>query len=464
MPRLLSTAIAAVVVAVLALPAAASARTFTKTFEYGPITVAGYEVKQTEADFDAPEPDFDGYVTGMSVDVVDKRGRPVPISRLMLHHIVFHNFGPKLGAKRDQTCSRFTMLNSTTVIPAVSERFYGAGEERQKLVLPPGYGYRTTKQDNWTLTWMLMNHRAVTDSAYIQYKVTLTDDPATTPVTPYWADVENCYTDPQFSVPGGGAPGSRFTKQVTWTAPRDMRIVAAGGHVHGGAYDVTLRQPQCQDRTLITSVPAWGTAKHPFYNVKPVLHEPGPIFMTRTLSASGFPVAKGEQLQLTTSYDGQLPHTRAMGIMVFYAADAKEPPQPCSPLPTDVVTQRTTQPHRESPPRFTVPLTGLNAKGQAIKIAAPPGKRVQAADNALVRIKDFQFSRTNLRLPVGARLSWRFDDDQLHDVTLASGPRGFASTHLSNRKTFTQEFDTPGTYKVFCSLHPVRMTQTITVG
>lgn len=461
MPRLLSIAVLAV--AVLALPAAASAKTFTKTFRYGPISVAGYEVKQTEADFEAPEPGIDGYVTRMSVDVVDGKGKQVPIDRLMLHHVVFHNFGRRLGAKRDQTCSQFTMLNSTTIIPAVSERFYGAGEERQELVLPPGYGYRTTKQDNWTLTWMLMNHQAQVDSAYIQYEVTLTDDPQTTPVTPYWADVRNCQTDPQFSVAGGGPPGSTHTEAITWTAPRDLRIVAAGGHVHGGAHDVTLRQPECSARTLITSTPAWGTASHPFYRVKPVLHEPGPVFMSRTLSASGFQVAKGEQLQLTTTYDNEVPHTRAMGIMLLYAADAAAPPPRCAPLPTDVVVQETKRPHRDAVPRFTVPLTGLNERGRAIEIAKPPGRRVKAKDGSIVRVRGFRFSRPNLSLPRGAKLRWRFDDPELHDVTLASGPRGFASTHLSDRRTYTQEFDTPGTYRIFCSLHPVRMTQTVRV-
>jgi len=42
----------------------------------------------------------------------------------------------------------------------------------------------------------------------------------------------------------------------------------------------------------------------------------------------------------------------------------------------------------------------------------------------------------------------------LHDVTVASGPRGF-----SDRGRFTQALDTPGTYELFCSLHPVSMTQ-----
>ncbi len=461
MPRLLTIVVLAAIA--FAIPATAVAKTTTKTFRHGPITVAGYEVKQTDVDFEAPEPKIDGYVTHMEVDIVDAKGKHVPIDRLMLHHIVFHNFGPKLGSKRDQACDRLTMLDSKTVIPFVSERFYAAGEERQEMVLPPGYGYKTAKGDDWMMAWMLMNHRAETDSAYIQYKVTMTDDPNTIPVTPHWADVANCRSDPQFSVPGGGGPGSTHTEAETWTAKQDMRIVAGGGHVHGGAKDVTLRQPECNGRTLFTSTPAWGRANHPFYTVKPVLHEPGPVFMTRTLSASGYHVAKGEQLQLTATYDNERPHTRAMGIMVIYTAPATAPVQPCSPLPTDVVTERTTQPHRTDSPRFDVPLTGLTKRGKAVKIAAPPGKRVKAADGGMVRIKDFDFSRPNLEVPVGSRLSWRFDDQELHDVTVASGPRGFASEHLSARRTYTETFEAKGTYKIFCSLHPVRMTQTVKV-
>lgn len=49
MPRLLTIVVLAI--AVLALPATAAAKTVTKTFRYGPINVAGYEVKQTEVDF-----------------------------------------------------------------------------------------------------------------------------------------------------------------------------------------------------------------------------------------------------------------------------------------------------------------------------------------------------------------------------------------------------------------------------
>ena len=140
---------------------------------FGPIKVGPYQVKQNDYDLGIPKPAEDGYITGMEVDIVDSNGSKVPISRLMLHHIVFANIGPELGSKRDGTCGQFTQLDSRTRIPAWGERFYAAGEERAKMILPKGYGYESKGQDRWAMTWMMMNHRRVSDSAYIEYKVTV---------------------------------------------------------------------------------------------------------------------------------------------------------------------------------------------------------------------------------------------------------------------------------------------------
>ena len=75
----------------------------------------------------SPKPDVDGFVTNMDVDVVDADGTPVPISRLMLHHIVF--LEPRQCP--DRTCvDSFTTWDTMTELPAVAERFYAAGEER----------------------------------------------------------------------------------------------------------------------------------------------------------------------------------------------------------------------------------------------------------------------------------------------------------------------------------------------
>src|SRR3954447_24697830 len=83
-----------------AAAAPASAEQKTYTFK-SPVSVHGYEVKQA---LEAPilNPNVNGFVTHFEVDIVDDNGDPLPIQRLMLHHIVFLNL-----AHRDSTCNSF---------------------------------------------------------------------------------------------------------------------------------------------------------------------------------------------------------------------------------------------------------------------------------------------------------------------------------------------------------------------
>ena len=78
-------------------------------------------------------------------------------------------------------------------------------------------------------------------------------------------------------------------------------------------------------------------------------------------------------------------------------------------------------------------------------------------------MRDFAFSHPNLSVARGATVRWSFEDAELHDVTLASGPRGFSSPHHNNGVTFARTLNVPGTYRLFCSLHPVAMTERIVV-
>jgi plastocyanin len=48
-------------------------------------------------------------------------------------------------------------------------------------------------------------------------------------------------------------------------------------------------------------------------------------------------------------------------------------------------------------------------------------------------------------------------------VTLANGPRGFASPNYGSRAKFSYRFKVRGRYQIFCALHPVAMTETVTV-
>jgi plastocyanin len=64
----------------------------------------------------------------------------------------------------------------------------------------------------------------------------------------------------------------------------------------------------------------------------------------------------------------------------------------------------------------------------------------------------------------GASLNWLFKSPtDLHNVTLANGPRGFASPNQSNKAKFSYRFKQRGKYQIFCALHPVSMTETVTV-
>jgi plastocyanin len=432
------------------------------TCQLGPVVVAPYQVLTRELLFNVPKPIVDGHITDMSVDVVDKDGTKVPISRLMLHHIVFLNLGSRVGDKRDNTCGNsITGWDSRTMLPNLAERFYAAGEERAKMSLPPGHGYPIAKDHSWLMTYMVMNHRAKVDRAYIQYEVTVDTAPGMTPVKPFWLDVENCQVDPVYDVPGGARPGATHKRSYVWNVPEAGRIVAGGGHVHGGGQNLTLSRPDCSDKRVYRSRPVWGGARHPFYRVRPVLHEPGPIHMTGFRSARGVPVAAGEKVVLDSNYEASRPHTRVMGIFVLFLAPDSSVTAACGARPGDL--EELPKPKgRSKPPRFTVPIVGMR-KGKAVNIDAPPGRRAALGLRGTISVGDLFFKRPNVSVRAGSRLTWRFGGDTLHNITLANGPRGFSSPNLSDGRTYSKRLSVPGTYQLFCGLHPVDMTATVKV-
>jgi hypothetical protein len=240
-----------------------------------PVTLGAYQVQRDTA-FPKP-PRADGFITAMSVRVVDAAGNPIPVQRVMLHHLLFSNEGGPARADRvDGACPE---------IPR--ERFFGRGEEGRVLDLPDGYGYPISKGDKWRMNWMLMNHTYDRETAYIEYTVTIDDSPGLQPVTPFWLDVAKCRGGSIFSVPGTGVPGTEYNESIDWKVPFDGRIVEAGAHLHGGAFGMSLRQPRCGDRDLIRSRALYGMADDVVYRVLPVLHEPGRSRRARSAARPG---------------------------------------------------------------------------------------------------------------------------------------------------------------------------------
>jgi plastocyanin len=440
--RLLALAAMAVTASVLAA-APAGAATRQVTLKEGPIDIAAYSVK-LGARGGIATPRLDGYITHMEADVVDVRtGRRLPIGRVMLHHIVFADQGPP-GTPRTRP-------------------FYGDGEERATMDLPPGYGYRIHRGDRWSFVWMLMNHRPIADRAYIRYRMTVVTGRPLRGVIPVAWDASHLRQGLVYDVAGGGLPGSLDVRTMTRPIPVSGRLVAGLGHVHGGARDLSLSEPTCGGRRIYVSHPTWGLASHPFYNVRPVLHEPGPIDMSQFRSARGIPVVAGQPVTLTSRYDNSRPHTRVMGLLLAYLAPDPAVRTPCGPMPTDVETLRTRTAGRSRAPVKTIGIYDWRGAGRAARVAGPPGAFTRSDGDTSVRVAGFRFGPGNLSVPAGATVRWTFADPVLHNVTLASGPEGFSSDRLRSGATFAKTFTRPGTYRFFCELHPVGMVERVVV-
>lgn len=400
-----------------AQPAGAAEQTLTYTF--GPVTVPGYGVATSYGL--TPSPPLDGYVVGMKAEVVDALGNVQGDDDIMLHHVVFGKVGVP-----DYTCG------------GLVERFYAEGEERLQLSLPGGYGYPNRAADRWGLLYMLMNHRKQTLKGFIRYTLRYVSGEQLAPVKPIWLDVRNCRgLDPIFDVPGTGGRGSTFTETTRYTMPESGRFVAGGGHLHGGGVRLELRNRDC-GTTPFTSLPSWGGPEP-----RPLLHEPGPTRMSSFRSAAGIPVGAGQTLELAAVYDNARPHTRAMGIMLVYLAPSGV--TGCEPTPALEVDLGNPAP----PPQVAMSLP-----------RRPRGPLYRNVRSTWVG--DYRYGHERVLLRRGTTFTWRFVGAVEHDVTLVSGPVGFSSP-WTRRGTFRYRFTRPGTYKLFCSLHPTRMTQSITV-
>jgi plastocyanin len=236
-----------------------------------------------------------------------------------------------------------------------------------------------------------------------------------------------------FSVAGTGGPGSTVSRTADFRMPESGRFVAAGGHLHGGGASLDVSNANCG--SLFTSYPTWGLVfPHP------IMHEPGPLHMTGFADPAGRAVRAGDTLRLTATYDNARPHVRVMGIMIMYFAPG--PVSSCASYSSSI-------PAATRADRVTIEL-----------LKRPAGPIRRNIRSTVVR--DYAFGAQRVSLHRGATFTWRFRGGVDHDVTLASGPAGFASPSMRSG-TFSYRFTRPGTYRLFCSLHPARMTQLVTV-
>jgi hypothetical protein len=348
---------------------------------------------------------------------------------VMIHHIVLHAPGAKWGNQGN-----------------CAAQFFAMGEENQEMPKLGDYGLANMtpsgQAPNWLLTHMLMNHRSYPFKVFIRTKITYSDTPKTE-VTPLWIDTAGCNIDPVYTVPGDGPKGSNHVDNHIYTVPEDGRIIGAQGHLHGGGKYQTLTNTSCDNRRLIRSQAYYAFPDHIFYRVRPILHEPSPVSMSRTASETGIPVSAGDRLRLRAVYDNYLPHTRVMSIMMVYLAPGDV--EPCAAAPDDVEIQDKPRRFRKPYPPATVPL--FNPPRGAFKPFNDP-----------MRVEDFLFKPRRVVVDRGTTVTWDFNDDIDHDVAVANGPYAFSSDWIKQGQ-YSFKFRKRGTYGLNCTLHPTMSQQ-----
>ena len=103
------------------------------------------------------------------------------------------------------------------------------------------------------------------------------------------------------------------------------------------------------------------------------------------------------------------------------------------------------------------------ATGPGVVLAGEHARSVPDGTHAAsIRIGNFAFSPQTLTVPVGTRLVWTKDDDAPHTVKGVDKGSPIASPPLDTGDKYTLVISQPGTYRYFCTLHPV-MVGTIVV-
>jgi hypothetical protein len=271
-------------------PPSGGGETLTATFRYGPFTLGPGEEVQGFPSGGMPRPAGAFGLTGARFDVVDANGTPVSVHDVHLHHIVMTS-----SVRNDVLC------------PFRRERPIGSGMERTPISLPAPYVYLVSANDNWGSIYHLMNETAPgtpDKTVYIQYQIDYQPGANATnsrPVVPYFMDVTGCGNS-TYDVPGNGGPGSVHTMSRSWTAPSDGIIVGAGGHLHEGGIDITLRDPT---RNLNCTMIA-------------EYHE-NPRHLSRIPSCKlHYPVVQGRSYSVISRYDNSQPWIDVMGIVLGY--------------------------------------------------------------------------------------------------------------------------------------------------
>ena len=107
---------------------------------------------------------------------------------------------------------------------------------------------------------------------------------------------------------------------------------------------------------------------------------------------------------------------------------------------------------------FASALTGIVLS--AVVAGQAPASAESAAALPEVKIDNFTFGPSEVKVAVGTTVTWTNKDDIPH--TVVNTDKTFKSKVLDTDEKFSYTFSKPGTYPYFCSVHP-KMTGKVVV-
>jgi plastocyanin len=372
---------------------------------------------------------------------------------------------------------------------------FAAGEEKTIMQLAQGFGLRYQPSEGWLLSYMIHNLTQVPASVYLTYDIDFVPDGAGVPLTPaepLWMDVAGLKVYPVFDAPKGS--GGRFTfpdeagraqrdkvgAAATWTAPHDVTLVGAGGHLHPGGLWNDLK------------VTRGGATKRIFRSEAKYFEPAGAVSwdvaMTATKPDWRVALKGGDRLSLSTTYDTRRASWyEAMGITVLFFATGVPGADPfAQPVDWRGVLTHGHLPENDNhgggpfdfPDARTLPsgartaavairgyvygrgdLSATNRSGRPPVVQAGRSLTFTNFDatRAMSTRRSAYHTITACRAPCDREtgIAYPVADGR---VTFDSGELGYGppgGTPAANRNTWKTPKDLdPGTYTYFCRIHP----------
>jgi hypothetical protein len=447
-------------------------------YAYGPITVKSGQNNIAFSEGAVPRPEVDGWITRIVPNIMRGDGTVPPVDVVHLHHGVWLN-----ASRQDATW------------PAIPERIFAAGEEKSIALLPEGYGYRYTADDDWTINYMIHNLFPNEEQIWITYDFDFI--PADAPeaeglahARPLWMDIDNGSVYPIFdAIKGDGGDDGVYTypaeaaaddpghASARWEADSDMVLVQTAGHLHPGGLNTRLYVARGTEEVLL-------------FDSEAVYYEPAgavswDVSMTRTNSDWRVAIKEGDVLRMEVDYDtARASWYESMGIMVIGAADASEAPDAGVDPFTGAVETTGDVGHGHLPENDNH--GGEEASEIPNPLDLPDGEEVDAIaiSDYFYEFGDFSEGETDIPL-VRAGQSITFDNSAdaplengiWHTITSCqapcnrstgiaypladaeiqfdSGELGDDGPPTAGRLTWDTPADLPeGTYTYFCRVHP----------